>query len=177
MKGSENPADLLTRGINTDFFLKSDIWLAGPRWLVESGLPAQSSDVDVDLDVNNTMSNLVVPDNETAKPKTCNNLKCPILIENYSSYKKSLRVTAYVLRFVYRLKKTQNLTVNLSAVEKRNAESLLLKLVQWEHFPELINYFNGINKKKPILVDQLRLCMRNNLICTSSRLRNANLNI
>ena len=25
VKGSENPADLLTRGINSDFFLKSDL--------------------------------------------------------------------------------------------------------------------------------------------------------
>ena len=74
-----------------------------------------------------------------------------------------------------RLKKTQNLTGNLSAVEIRNAESLLLKLVQREHFPELINYFNGLNKRKPILVDQLRLCSRNNLIYTSSRLSNANI--
>ena len=58
-EGSENSADLLTRGINSDFFLKSDIWLAGHRWLVQSNLPAQSSDVHVDLDVANTMSNLV----------------------------------------------------------------------------------------------------------------------
>ena len=177
MKGSENPADLLTRGINSDFFLKSGIWLAGHRWLVQSNLSAQSSDVDVDLDVANTMSNLVVPDDETVKPKTCNNFKCPILIENYSSYKKSLKSNRliYVLRFVSRVQKTQTLTSNLNAVEIRNAESLLLKLVQREHFPELINYFNGLNKKKPILVDQLRLCARNNLICTYSRPNNANI--
>ena len=74
-----------------------------------------------------------------------------------------------------RVQKTQNLTGNLSAVEIRNAESLLLKLVQREHFPELINYFNGLNKKKPILVDQLRLCARNNLICTSSRPNKGNI--
>ena len=35
MSGSENPADLGSRGVSSGFLCKSNLWWEGPEWVAE----------------------------------------------------------------------------------------------------------------------------------------------
>ena len=57
----------------------------------------------------------------------------------YSSWKKLLRITAYVLRFVRRMKVEGSL--ELDSEEVQHAEQLWIKSIQYQSFPEVWNTF------------------------------------
>ena len=93
VSGAENPADVLSRGILPDGLLHHPLWFKGPSWLIkdETHWPAAENSPSLD-----------VPEEEVkitsflalAPPK---NFLEPIL-DRVSSFRKLLRVTAYVFR-------------------------------------------------------------------------------
>ncbi|GIX71550.1 reverse transcriptase [Caerostris extrusa] len=97
--GLENPADKLTRGENTHTLLSDSVWWRGPVWLRgnRNQWPRQKFERVTDeqkLERLNTSVHAILPQTEM------------ILHENkFSNLRKLLRVTAWVKRFVAKLRK------------------------------------------------------------------------
>ncbi|XP_037921349.1 uncharacterized protein LOC119658153 [Hermetia illucens] len=136
--GSINPADLLTRGVSAQTLLSCETWLNGPSWLYNdiSEWPISDQDFETPMTAvdfclltipqSTTQSDCAVPDN-------------PIQIERFSQYRRLLRVTAYVLRYVDLLRKRVGFKEYLTADELRRAELFWIKRVQFEVFKEEVN--------------------------------------
>lgn len=168
--GADNPADLLTRGLSTNQFLKSSIWTRGPLWLT-SEWPQQQLNVVVNDPVVKQDS-LVV---------TIPKLTFPV--ERYSKFQKAVRVLAYVFLYIFKLnpvlKKSSfvcdvNFSTGLSVKLLARAEKLLIVQCQNEHFLEIINYLKDPTRlSKPTLVRQLNLFLRDDVIRTKGRIDNS----
>ena len=187
---SDNPADLLTRGISYNEFIKNKIWLNGPQWLCNSDdwpEPMQSSQTSLSTGASVSVENITVSEinTNTDTIENSNEREFPIDVTRFSSYSKILRVTCYVLSFISKLKFSVNRKKSLPTIEQCNpisadnlkkAELLLLSSLQMENFPELHEYFNS-NKSKatPTLVKQLGLFMKDGIIRSAGRIANSDL--
>ena len=94
----QNPADLLSRGMKAKDFIISDLWFKGPQWLTS---PAQWPEQD----------NLPIPEVPEIAVKVCSTQEPPkepplIDITKLSCLSKLYRVTAYVILFVQRCRKS-----------------------------------------------------------------------
>lgn len=120
--GKSNPADLLTRGISAEELIHSELWWTGPAWLTQLG---DSSDP---------------LESASFTEENC----CPVAVQrcdpllrlhDYSSLKRAIRVTAYVLRYVNNTRRPQNKLVGpLSAEEVPSAELFWIRQTQREAF-------------------------------------------
>ena len=166
---ADNPADLLTRGVSTEF-LKSSCWLSGPKSIPDaqpsddafvSSFPVES--VTVDYDVDNCIQDA--------------NLSIDKIVDvnRYSSYKTLINVSAYVLRLIRntRSKKTERVYGQLSSVEIDNVEKMWLCTYQSE-FKGARDYLLGKTKKRPDIVNQLKLYLdERGLIRCKGRMQNS----
>ena len=125
-----NPADLLTRGIKAEEFTKSRLWDKEPDWLTNKNnnpiqLLATSTMLLTDVEEKD------VSTSETLVTKT-DGIHNLIDINRFSRYRKLLRVTAYVLRFIQncRPSTTSDRMVTLSVKELKDAESVWLRSCQ-----------------------------------------------
>ena len=97
---SDNPADLVTRGITAEQYTNSKLWIKGPHWLTDSSTYPKSTSIDTSLSV------LLTENESTCISQSKDDSVCQfginfiIDIERYSSYQKLLRITSYVLRFI-----------------------------------------------------------------------------
>ena len=112
-----NPADILSRGLSYDKFRDNSLWMHGPAWLTN----------DEKWPIWTTADCTSTPTNETAERQVSSMTIANITtddkpkgiarvfdLERFNLYKKLLRVTAYVLRFIsnYRYqKKTGSLSI------------------------------------------------------------------
>lgn len=141
VKGSDNPADYVSRGMLPEDFVANSMWKCGPAWLLknEEKWPKQ-------------LILEPVSDELLEKRKTIL-LTHPILpevslYERYSSYWKLIRVTAYVLRFIKRCRsKNYAKEISITVPELQAAKEALVKGVQYQAFPDEIK---ALNKKQPI---------------------------
>lgn len=78
----------------------------------------------------------------------------------YSSVTKLLRVTAYVRRFIGKMKKKKYCSNNLSARELQEAEDMWIKHVQHTHFPEV---YESLVRKKSVIYNY-------NLVCSLTKM-------
>ncbi|XP_035206721.1 uncharacterized protein LOC118181656 [Stegodyphus dumicola] len=145
--GSENPADKLTRGETANALVKDNNWWHGPSWLKDSEdqWPEQKFKVETDsqnLERLSTYVQVTIPEEENA-----------LDITKFSSLEKLLRVTAWVKRFVAKLRKRACEEGPLTVLEIQEAEEYGIKQVQ------RANYFSDIQQLE-----------RNNLITPDSKL-------
>ncbi|GIX95307.1 reverse transcriptase [Caerostris darwini] len=116
----ENPADKLTRGENSHTLLNDSVWWQGPVWLRgnKNQWPRQKFERVTDeqkLEKLNTSVHAILPQTEI------------ILDENkFNNLRKLLRVTAWVKRFVAKLRKKTCESGTLSAAEIKEAEEYWL---------------------------------------------------
>ncbi|XP_059221615.1 uncharacterized protein LOC131996178 [Stomoxys calcitrans] len=90
VKSKENPADLGSRGVSPDKLKELDLWWYGPQWL---RLPREEWSLSPpEVMTCSTTSTKVTP-------TLLNDL-----VERYSSFNKLLRVYAYILRFIKKMK-------------------------------------------------------------------------
>ncbi|XP_053390070.1 uncharacterized protein LOC128552995 [Mercenaria mercenaria] len=154
----DNPADLLTRGISTDQFISNNLWETGPTWILDGRLP----------------------------PTNIANLQCTIQqgihdvmdIERYSSYRKLLRVTAYVLRFISNCKKllSDRQVSTLSVRELYDAEKKWLLSCQAVTYSTEISEIQSKMTCRSPIIRQLRLFLDDYwLIRCNGRIHNASL--
>ena len=101
-RGTENPADIPTRGLTPHELSNNEVWFNGPSWLNERDRECEEMEIDMPDDCMQEMRadecrvcGLLTRENEMVKV---------INIENYSGLQKLFRVTAYVLKFVGTLK-------------------------------------------------------------------------
>jgi hypothetical protein len=110
--GRENPADLPSRGLPLIELSVSKLWRNGPSWLTsqeyenpqEIEMPEECT-VEMRSKDRNTVLNLLTTEEKVGISRIVN-------CEDYSSIIRLFRVTAYVLRFVDRLKKEEILMIH-----------------------------------------------------------------
>lgn len=124
VKTTDNPADILSRGISTDKLKISDLWWYGPAWLRE---PGQKFDYVTELDSNLpelrlNVVNLMIFHNSN-------------LLQRYSSFSKLCKVLAYCYRFVPNIKNNKQ-TGPLKVKEIQRTEKIVIKWVQTEVFSD-----------------------------------------
>ncbi|XP_062557054.1 uncharacterized protein LOC134221904 [Armigeres subalbatus] len=157
VKGVDNPADYISRGMLPRNFLENSVWRIGPVWLrqVEENWPKQSimepiSDDLLERRKTVLLTNQVSPD--------------IWLIERYSSFWKLVRITAFVLRFISRCRKrTLHQNPFLAVSELQSAKETLVKSVQHQNFSEEMKAVRkkvSIPSKSPLRKLQLGIDQR-----------------
>ena len=137
-KGTDNPSDLLTRGISSQELMASEFWLRGPIFLREntetwplSDPVYQSEALDIEvLKEEKKNPNLPVLLSTQNAPKI-------FPLERWSSFTKAIRVVGYVLKFVNNLKKgSVKSFAELSLSELCKAKQILILDCQKNNFAE-----------------------------------------
>lgn len=131
-----NPADLASRGHSAAAFEHCSLWWNGPDWLLLSPnqwptTPSKSGPEVVDEE-----RSLV---SHHASPKPAWDLA-----QRYSSWRRLLRITAYVIKFCDLLKiarthngpESRHRTIELSADEISRAHSHWMRVIQLQLFPD-----------------------------------------
>ena len=163
--GAMNPADLPSRGIQVDEIVSNSLWWNGPSFLQrpEEEWPKLTSQEEIDP----TAEAEIVKQPKlvtralvgTISPQL-SNVAAVIDCKRYSSKLKLLRVTGYVFRFIYKLKRrvkhTNEQTSNndsehleLSAFELINAEKTWIQAVQESSFAQELKYLRNQPKTSP----------------------------
>ena len=172
----ENPADLLTRGITSRQFQDSTLWREGPAWLLDNRKWPT-------WDIEKTATLTSLTESESEQCDTCLSVQVDRLheivdVSRYSDYRKLLRVTAYVMRFVAncRARSSSHRQLGpLTADELRDAEHLWISDCQRNRYSDVIESISG-HVKQTSIVRQLRLFIDDRgLIRCGGRLHNAQL--
>ena len=151
--GAINPADLPSREIADHLRDNESIWFKGPEFLYKPedqwpNDPVGESSIAYEEAVkspSHVVHSLTVESSETESIKL--DINVVIDIDRFSNYKKLLRVTAYVFRFINALKKenvsepTQVVkSMFLTAKEIEFAELAWIKSIQRSSFAKELNY-------------------------------------
>ncbi|XP_049274098.1 uncharacterized protein LOC125759411 [Rhipicephalus sanguineus] len=124
VKSDENPADLMTRGVKMQHLLNSELWWKGPTWIRNE---KQRPDYDIMIESDNDDNE---HDEEIVTSLTTTTSQEKIIdVNRFGSYKKALRVTAWVMRYIGNLRKEAK-KGSLTGEELDKAELLLLKQEQ-----------------------------------------------
>ena len=160
---SQNPADLATRGVSAQDLDKSELWWHGPKWLGDSEEVWPTWNIP-----EVTKETLEKIESETKGPKTfyeTTNLAgegihgrrtdtkeqpTPFGMDEkkYSSLLRLLRITAWALRFIAKVKKEKSHTGELKASEIKEAKTLWIKFIQKTNFSDAFEDKIGVLKKK-----------------------------
>ncbi len=178
---TDNPADLLTRGISADNLSKSTLWTTGPPWITNpDNWPAWNpsnaflqSSLDEDQDASEV--NPTDPNTPESPTPTHTSIAQIITPTRFSDLQRLLRTTAWVLRFANARK---NVTVckreTLQVHEIENARNVWIREIQNEAYGD--EFANLQREKTPRLplVRQLRLfTLDDNIIRCGGRIHNA----
>lgn len=182
--GEYNPADIPSRGLNGENILSSKSWWTGPEFLTqtEDKWP-KSLDTCVDNSecakeiVKNPLDITHILTNKSHYFHLHSNLDKIIDIERFSTIGKLLRVTAYVLRFIKRIRKCRlEQHVEIQPSEMREAEIMWIRNAQEKHFPEEIYLLNEGSKRRTVYMNQFGLFLnKDTVICCSGRVGNSTL--
>ena len=168
--GKLNPADLASRGFDSDDVKSFDLWLKGPEFLVTGEYP-QSSVLPV----------VSESDPEVKREATSFAIVPPVasFLHYYSNFEKLKRAVAWLLRYkVYFIKCSRKETFDmvkfLSLRELRNAENEILKFVQRDEFSREIDLVcSGKQVQKGSKLAALCPVMRDGVLCVGGRLQSA----
>ena len=171
---SDNPADLLTRGISAQQLFASQLWLQGPRWLhsrhewphwVPTNILLQLTEDD---DCDKTPPTTQISEDVAG----IHNI---IDITKFSTIDKLVAVTAYVLRYIHNTRKQQPLLIGpLTATELNTARKRWISSSQSSSYSTVLAYLLKRQHSCPNLVRQLRLYLdEDNLIRCGGRIHNA----
>ena len=138
VNSASNPADDASRGLSPTELLKSERWIQGPDflWKDQSHSP-----------LSQTIGEVTDDDVEVKKEITClaaskEEEVCGLdrLIKHYSSWIKSLRAAAWIMRFTsWLIKGKSKQPQQLSVEDIRQAEMGLVRYVQHTEYPEELN--------------------------------------
>ena len=127
--GSENPADMPSRGVGLSMLLKESRWIRGPAWLSKGEQPqgepfssAVPSECVPEMKTPKALS-LLIDGSQSADPI----LDC----EKYSSLQKLLRVTALVFKFVQVLQSKVKPTDTEAVNPKITLEDMQEATIYW----------------------------------------------
>lgn len=154
--GFQNPADVGSRGCLASELVNNKIWWNGPAWLKE---PPEfypklvSSTCEEDLHEDCVKEFRTKPNKgestsvllSTTEKKTVPNLSKIVSAERYSTFKKLVRVTAFVLRFISNIKKKQEnseLLRNILTREEIDVATRMWILEEQRELKSQTNYQN-----------------------------------
>ena len=166
----ENPADIASRGATFQNLCQDKLWWNGPNWLTEpdtewpgtlkefsqraeidSRAELKKSDAIQSSKVLNVSQNVVTDNSRNSSP-------FEIKSENYSSFTKLIRVTALVIRFINKLRKTEIVQRPLSSSELKKAENMWVVYIQRKNFYDtheaIVNgKSNNLQKQLGVYID------------------------
>lgn len=128
---TDNPADLLSRGLHADSIATADLWWAGPRFLQsdEQDWPTNLNAINSSDEVNVEVISANIGSEAPFTPLHELNLT------KFSNFTKLKRVTAYVLRFLHNTRSNSvKYSGPLTTKELQTAMNTLVKLAQRESF-------------------------------------------
>ena len=173
-----NPADLLSRGITVDKFKDNRLWMHGPDWLtLEDNWPEWNRDEAQILSTIAHQEVAVDTVQATQNKFTIHMIQGignVIDLNRFNSFKKLLRITAYVRRFITNCRKRAIHTGMLNTIEIQNASLTWIIYIQKKHYSEIIQDLQTGEGKKHNLVKQLKLYIaKDKLIRCDGRIHNA----
>ncbi|XP_058827050.1 uncharacterized protein LOC131687034 [Topomyia yanbarensis] len=147
--GVSNPADLISRGVPPDQIHGSSMWWEGSSWLKESADRWPRS-LDTVMDEVPERRRNAVACVSTEKSNFMNKY-----LSNFSSYTNLLRTTAYWLRLIRILRKTEGEEARsfLTSTELREAEFVIVRMVQQDMFSEELKGLTsgkGVPRNSPL---------------------------
>ncbi|CAK9796733.1 hypothetical protein ANTQUA_LOCUS865 [Anthophora quadrimaculata] len=177
----QNPADIISRGVNPSTLLKAKIWWNGPFWLEENSLdwPCQPTLLAHAVDISDASEVHAMSASVTADD----------IINRFSSIIKLIRVVAYCLRFInivrcrVRARKGLDSTTEmnnsrlLTSQELVLAEEAIIRQVQIHAFPRERKELrtNQIIKKSSPLSELNPFIDKTGVIRVGGRLTQANI--
>lgn len=136
----ENPADIASRGVFPSVLKNNSLWFNSPQWLLEPN--SQWPKIDLKL-----ASNINIEEKSHV-----NLISMPVqeseLLLRFSDYHHLLRITAFILRFVNRTRRTETFKYPIqyiTVLEMNRAKLLWIKQVQSLH---LLKEIESIQDKK-----------------------------
>ncbi|KAG7295897.1 hypothetical protein JYU34_020982 [Plutella xylostella] len=170
VNGLQNPADLLSRGLNLSELSQSSRWWHGPLFLKENNL-------NFSQHLPNELPEL--PELKTQTTSLICTVDNVFDFERYSTLNRMKRVVAYVLRFISntRPQRGQKTTGPLSVDEITAAERALIIIAQKQMFPEEYHNLENnlpISNKKGCSITGLNVFLdKFKIIRVGGRLSNA----
>lgn len=162
IRGKENPADCLSRGMTPSQLLKHPLWFNGPKFcqMPVSEWPVHKFDpTNLETEIPEVKVSVLAT--------TANKLEIiPIFYElasKVSSWSKLLRIIVYVLRFMKKLPR------KFSVAHLDIAEDYIVKDLQTVHFADEIKCFEAGNKLPPAFL-KLNAFVKEGLIRVGGRL-------
>ncbi|XP_031638197.1 uncharacterized protein LOC116350532 [Contarinia nasturtii] len=128
VRSGDNPADLVSRGMNMQKFLKSKLWLEGPSWLKQAEKewpipmmiisPDEIKEIEKECKAKEPVEKIF---NMTS------GVDRTVLYNKFQSWNKILNVTAYALRAIRKIKPK---TIFITSEERNNAIEYWIKYEQ-----------------------------------------------
>jgi hypothetical protein len=151
-----NPTDLLSRGIPYEELKSCTLWMRGPEWLTnEKNWPSEFT-------TENVLTTLGENEEDCETSSETKQIQNSVLniidVNRYSSFRKIVRIFAYVLRFLSncRSKGCEKLITDYLTPNEINAATLnLVKAVQMQGYSEIFDCLASNSRHH--LVRQLRL--------------------
>jgi len=141
VKGTENPADLASRGLMPNQLEQQGIWFNGPPWLQSGSLPEEVC--------------LSEPSEELRKVQVMHaEVKLNVfleLIERVSSYPKLLRITSLVLRYTDHCR---GRTLPSAILQSRGAFMALARVLQGTTWPKEYRWLKEWSENKSSAVEE-----------------------
>ncbi len=148
--GSQNPADLVTRGISASELVQSKLWLCGPTFLVGqtmvSSIVQEVGKAVSVLERDTDFSQEVCEEESASKALVVMEKPDSFLdVERWGSFLKAMRVVGWLLRFIHNVRiPSHSGGAELTFAELCRAKVVLLHSVQVQHYlQELEALTNG----------------------------------
>ena len=160
------PADLASRGVCIHDLLINNLWWHGPEWMLEPNhvWTVWKQDTTNENDKNSEVlyeAKLDAVENTQEKAQLVIKAKSPFGIDSkrFSSLTKLLRVTAWVVRFIKKLKRNLTTTGPIQTSEMGDAEKLWIAHIQSVHYSSILeslkeNKQNNLKIQLGVYIDE-----------------------
>ncbi|GFX85378.1 uncharacterized protein TNCV_4731951 [Trichonephila clavipes] len=142
----QNPADLVSRGVDPDKLLQQNLWFNGPTFLSGDDYPNRTISCREKLDeYNSELKNCVNEQIENFQSVLNIHVNDFLndLLNLSNNYITILRVLSFIFRFVENLKDINRVAGPLTTKEFEKAETFLVKKVQEQEFSSDINHLKS----------------------------------
>ncbi|GFY13552.1 uncharacterized protein TNCV_4959221 [Trichonephila clavipes] len=142
----QNPADLVSRGVDPEKLLQQNLWFNGPTFLSGDDYPNRTINCREKLDeYNSELKNCVNEQIENFQSVLNIHVKDFLndLLNLSNNYITILRVLSFIFRFVENLKGINKVAGPLTTKEIEKAETYLVKKVQEQEFSSDINHLKN----------------------------------
>lgn len=164
--GSQNPAELPSRGLSASELLTYTLWWNGPCFIAQTLVNPPLFDDDITEEAQVELARTPSAFTQVLMSQEVTSRQYGISLENlmscsqYSSLEKLLRVTAYILRFVNQVKGVKTMDtceLSLRPAEIVDAETLWIRSVQLTAFERKLQFLLKPSGNRPPLIDQFGL--------------------